>query len=254
MISYSLEGKVALVTGGARGLGRMIAEGFLQCGARVIITSRKNAKVAADEMSGSGACHGITNSLDGSDAYDALLTEVEKLTDKVHIVVNNAGRTWGDAFSEFPDKAWSNIMTTNVHTPFAVIQRLLPLLERAASPDDPARVINIGSIAGTKVQRLNAFSYGASKAALHHLSKDLAAELAGRGITVNTVLPGFFPTNMAAHICSDEDLVTDLHEQIPLGRLGEAKDIIGACTFLASPFSSYITGTEITVDGGLSCT
>jgi len=252
---FDLTGKTALVTGGASGLGRMISEGFLRAGARVLITSRREAREAAEVMSPLGDCIGIASSLADGPAFDDLQKEIERITDELHIVVNNAGRTWGAPIDKFPDDAWPKVMSTNVQAPFSVIQRTLPLLESAATRSDPARVINIGSAAGIKVQRLNAFSYGASKAALHHLSRELAAELASRAITVNTVVPGYFPTKMTSHIRADDEGMSALVQQIPLGRLGAASDIAGACLFLSSEFASYITGSEIRVDGGLTgCT
>ena len=251
MTTLSLDGQTVLVTGGATGLGRMIAEGMLRADASVIITSRKAADEAAAEMSALGACDGINVDLSAAVGLDRLKAAVEAITDRVHVIVNNAGRTWGGRIDDFPDEAWASVMATNVHAPFGVVQRLLPLLERSAAPGNPARVINIGSIAGSAVERLGAFSYAASKAALHHLSRELAAELGPRGITVNTVVPGYFPTRMTAHIRGDEDKTEALTRRIPLGRLGEPRDIAGLCVFLASDLAAYITGAEINVDGGL---
>jgi NAD(P)-dependent dehydrogenase (short-subunit alcohol dehydrogenase family) len=249
-MNLSLAGKVALVTGGASGLGRMIAEGLLQAGAEVIITSRKQAQVAAAELG--LRCFGLNVDLGSPAGIDSLAAAVRTRTSQLHIVVNNAGRSWGGEFATFPDKAWTEVLAMNLHAPFAVVQRLLPELQAAARADDPARVIQIGSVAGARVERLGAFSYAASKAGLHHLSREMAAELAPRGITVNTIVPGYFPTKMTSHIRADESRVQALMERIPLGRLGRPADIAGLCVFLASPVSSYITGAEIVLDGGLS--
>jgi NAD(P)-dependent dehydrogenase (short-subunit alcohol dehydrogenase family) len=251
-MDLSLDGKVALVTGGASGLGRMIAEGLLSSGAKIIITSRKDAVEAAAQMTPLGHCRGINVVLDGPEGFDDLKRQLESVTDRLHVIINNAGRTWGAPLEQFPDKAWTSVMTTNVHAPFAVVQRLLPLLLTATSQDDPARVINIGSVAGIAVQRLNAYSYAASKAALHQLSRDLAAELGPLGITVNTVVPGYFPTRMTAHIRGNEDEMKHLEARIPMGRLGQPRDIAALCVFLAASQSGYITGAEICVDGGIS--
>jgi NAD(P)-dependent dehydrogenase (short-subunit alcohol dehydrogenase family) len=249
-MKLSLHGKTVLVTGGAAGLGRMIAEGMLGAGAKVIITSRKLASQAATQLGPN--CIGINVDLGVSEGIDALARGVRDQTDRLHVIVNNAGKTWGAPFATFPDSAWNEVLALNLRAPFAVVQRLLPQLEAAVAPDDPARVIQIGSVAGVRVERLGAFSYAASKAALHHLSRELAAELAPRGITVNTVVPGYFPTKITAHIRSDEQRLDTLTRRIPLGRLGRPADIAGLCVYLASALGSYITGAEIAIDGGLS--
>jgi NAD(P)-dependent dehydrogenase (short-subunit alcohol dehydrogenase family) len=161
----------------------------------------------------------------------------------LHILVNNAGKTWGAPLDRFPDKAWPGVLAVNVQAPFTLVRELLPLLQAAGSHADPARVINIGSIAGITAERLSAYSYSASKAAVHHLSRVLAAELGPRHITVNTVVPGFFPTEMTAHVHRDE---------VALGRLGRAEDIAGCCVFLASRAGAYVTGSELVLDGGMA--
>jgi NAD(P)-dependent dehydrogenase (short-subunit alcohol dehydrogenase family) len=248
---FSLEGKTALVTGGANGLGRMIAEGMLAAGAELIVTSRRDAEAAAAELSATGRCSGVNADLGSVAGIDAVVDAVRARTDKLNILVNNAGRTWGAPLDAFPDAAWEKVLSTNLYAPFALIQRLLPLLEAAALTLDPARVINIGSIAGSRTMGLNAYSYSSSKAALHHLSRELAAELGPRGIAVNTVVPGFFPTKMTAHIRADESEGEDLAQRIPLGRLGRPEDVAGLCVFLASPASAYVSGAQIALDGGL---
>ncbi|KJS07453.1 MAG: 3-oxoacyl-ACP reductase [Gammaproteobacteria bacterium BRH_c0] len=252
---FDISGKVALVTGGASGMGRMIAEGLLQAGAKVYITSRKPAdcEAAAAEMSRIGTCIGIAADLDPPEAVVELANKIKALEDKLDILINNAGRTWGAPLESFPDKAWAPVMAVNVQGPFTLIRELLPLLKNsgADNSDNPARVINIGSLAGKAVEPLPAYSYVASKAAIHHLSRVLAAELAPDNITVNAVVPGYFPTKMTAHIRKEEDTSQEFLARVPLARYGTAEDIVGLCIFLSSRAGAYITGGEHIIDGGM---
>ncbi|MEJ2459318.1 MAG: SDR family oxidoreductase [Novosphingobium sp.] len=245
---------MALVTGGARGLGKMIAAGLLRAGAKVYITSRKeeDARAAAAELSALGACEALPGDAGSPQGITELATLFREKGEKaLHILVNNAGRTWGAPFESFPDKAWAGVMAVNVQAPFRMIQELLPELEAAASAGDPARVINIGSIAGSTVNDLQAYSYGASKAAIHFLGSQLASELVSRNITVNTVAPGYFPTDMTAHLQDEE---TGLSDKIPMRRMGSAADIAGAIIYLSSAAGAYLTGTVLPVDGGIAGT
>jgi len=246
---FDISGKVALVTGGASGMGRMIAEGLLQAGAKVYITSRKPAdcEAAAAEMSRIGTCIGIAADLDPPEAVVELANKIKALEDKLDILINNAGRTWGAPLESFPDKAWAPVMAVNVQGPFTLIRELLPLLKNsgADNSDNPARVINIA------VEPLPAYSYVASKAAIHHLSRVLAAELAPDNITVNAVVPGYFPTKMTAHIRKEEDTSQEFLARVPLARYGTAEDIVGLCIFLSSRAGAYITGGEHIIDGGM---
>jgi NAD(P)-dependent dehydrogenase (short-subunit alcohol dehydrogenase family) len=250
---FDLEGKVALVTGGAHGLGRMIAAGLATAGATVYITSRKAeaAERSARELAAIGPCHGLTANLATPEAAVALAAELGRHETRLDILVNNAGKTWGAPLESFPDRAWPDVMAVNVQGPFTLIRELVPLLKAAARPDDPARIINVGSLAGSVVEPLQAYSYAASKAGLHHLSRVLAAELASHYIAVNNVVPGFFPTPMTAHIREDEGAHQNLIARVPLKRLGRPEDIAGACVYLASRAASYITGIDLQVDGGL---
>ena len=251
---FDLTGKTALVTGGAQGLGRMIAEGLLRAGATVAITSRKAdiCAAAAAEMAALGPCIPLPCDLSSAEAAVDLAERFRAAAgDKLHALVNNAGKTWGAPVDKFPDKGWPGVLMVNVQAPFTLIRELLPQLEAAGTPDDPARIINIGSVAGATTQRLSAYSYSASKAAIHMLSRDLAGDLAGRNINVNAVLPGFFPTAMTAHMRDDDHVDPALLGKIPMGRMGRADDIAGAVVFLASRASGYITGAEIPVDGGI---
>jgi NAD(P)-dependent dehydrogenase (short-subunit alcohol dehydrogenase family) len=248
---FDVAGKTVLVTGGAHGLGRMIAEGFVTAGARVWITSRQAdaAAAAAAEM---GAAGGVGCDLAGPEGCAVLAEAFAAQEPALDVLVNNAGRTWGAPLDSFPDKAWAPVFAVNVQTPFTLVRDLLPLLEAAASKDAPARVVNVGSVAGLTVEPLSAYSYAASKAGLHHLSRVLAAELAPRRITVNTLVPGYFPTRMTLHLRAEEEQHEALLRRIPLGRLGAPEDVVGICLMLAARAGAYITGAEIVVDGGMA--
>lgn len=250
---FDIQGRVALVTGGVNGLGRMIAEGLLRAGAKVYVTTRKadDVQIAQRELSALGDAVALAADLSTPEGAVALAAELRRRESALHLLVNNAGRTWGAPLETFPDKAWAGVMAVNVQGPFTLVRELLGLLEAAGSREDPARVINIGSLAGAAVERISAFSYAASKAAIHHLSRVLAAELAPRGITVNVLVPGYFPTQMTAHIRGDDQALDQLIERVPMARLGHADDIVGACVFLASRAGRYVTGTELYVDGGM---
>jgi NAD(P)-dependent dehydrogenase (short-subunit alcohol dehydrogenase family) len=252
---FDLTGKNALVTGGAQGMGRMIAEGLLRAGARVAITSRKAdvCEAAAAEMAALGECVALPCDLSSPEAAVDLAARVrETFGGKLHVIVNNAGKTWGGPVDSFPDKAWPGVLMVNLQAPFTLIRELLPDLEASATPEDPARIINIGSVAGKVTERLSAYSYSASKAAIHMVSRDLAGDLAARNINVNAVLPGFFPTKMTAHLREDESVDPAVVAHIPMGRMGRADEIAGTVVFLASRAGGYVTGAEIPVDGGLA--
>jgi NAD(P)-dependent dehydrogenase (short-subunit alcohol dehydrogenase family) len=251
---FDLSGKVALVTGGAQGLGRMIVEGLLRAGATVVFTSRKAdiCDAAAAEMTSLGTCIPLAADLSSPDAAVDLANRFRTAAgNKLHILVNNAGKTWGAPVDSFPDKGWPGVMMVNLQAPFTLLRELLPELTAAGSSDDPSRVINIGSAAGKSPQGLNAYSYSASKAAIHMLSRDLAGDLADRNITVNAVLPGYFPTNMTAHMRNEEAVDPALLAKIPMRRLGRPEEIAGLIVFLSSRAGSYVTGAEIPVDGGI---
>lgn len=230
----------------------MIVEEMLRAGARVIFTSRRDSTQALAALAKIGECHVVEVDLGAPDGVDRLTDQVLTLTGKLGILINNAGTTWGGPLETFPDRGWASVMDLNVRVPFAMVQRLLPSLEAAGTAGDPARVINIGSIAGTFSARLNAYSYSASKAALHHLGRELAAELGPRNIAVNTIVPGYFSTKMTAHIRADEHRASQLKQRIPLGRFGEPRDIGALCVFLSSPLAAYISGAQILLDGGLA--
>ena len=248
---FDVSGKVALVTGGSRGIGEMIAEGFVANGVRTYISSRKAdaCNATAERLSELGECISIPADLSTNAGIAALVDEIRNREDQLDILVNNAGATWGAAIEEFPESAWDKVMDINVKGPFFLSQALLPLLEKAASSEDPARIIMVGSVDGLGVNRLPTFSYGPSKAAVHHLARTLASHLADRFITVNAIAPGPFPSKMMQHTL--ETMGDKIRKGVPLKRIGEPADMAGVAIYLSSKASSYVTGVIIPVDGGI---
>ena len=249
---FSLEGKTALVTGGAKGIGRMITDHLLQAGCRVIISSRSegDCNKTAEELSVHGSCLAMPADLSSLDSISELTAKISDSGTGLHILVNNSGKSWGAPIEEFPEKGWDSVMDLNVKTPFYLVQKLLPQLTASATAEDPGRVINIGSIAGLSAESLSAYSYGASKAAIQHLTKTLAKDLARRHVTVNAIAPGFFPTNMTDFIVQNEALMSQALKGIPLQRVGKPGDIGALVIFLASPAASFMTGAVLPLDGG----
>jgi NAD(P)-dependent dehydrogenase (short-subunit alcohol dehydrogenase family) len=251
---FSIEGKTAVVTGGTRGIGAMIAEGFVRAGARVFVASRKQE--ACDEtakaLSAHGECTGIAADLASESGAAGLAEAVGAQTDAVHILVNNAGANWGQPLEEFPDSGWDRVLNLNLKGVFHTTVKFLPLLRAQATDDDPARVINIGSIDGLQVPSLETYSYSASKAAVHHMSRVMARRLAREKITVNAVAPGPFQSKMmAATLDAFGDQIV---ESCPRGRIGTPEDMAGVAIYLASRAGAYVTGAVIPVDGGISTT
>jgi NAD(P)-dependent dehydrogenase (short-subunit alcohol dehydrogenase family) len=254
---FSVRGKVALITGGATGIGRMIATGLVRAGARVLIASRKGNDCArvADELSaleGAATAEGFAGDVATEDGVMALAAETNARTDRLDILVNNAGVSWGARYEEFPHAAWAKVMAVNVAGLFTLTRELTPLLGAAASDADPARVINLGSVMGTQPLADGAYSYTASKAAVHHLTKTLASELAGQRITVNAFAPGPFQSKMTAFATARDEQVERIGAGVPLGRIGAPDDVAGAAIYLCSRAGAYITGAILPIDGGLS--
>ena len=251
---FDLTGKVAVVTGGTRGIGLMVARGLLQAGVRVYISSRKPeaGDAAVEELSAYGTVVSVPADLSTEEECVRLATEVGKREDQVHILVNNAGATWGEPLESFPGSAWDKVLDLNLKSPFFLTRAFLPLLEEAGTHDDPARVINIGSIDGLHVPPMNTFSYSSSKAAVHHLTRVLAKELGPRHITVNAVAPGPFESKMMHSTL--EAFGTEIAARSPLGRIGRPDDMAGVVIFLSSRAGSYVTGSVIAVDGGIATT
>jgi NAD(P)-dependent dehydrogenase (short-subunit alcohol dehydrogenase family) len=249
---FSVSGKVALVTGGSRGIGEMIAEGFVTNGVKTYISARKAeaCDATAARLSEFGECISIPADLSTAEGIGALVGEIKSREKQLDILVNNAGATWGAPIGEFPESGWDKIMTINVKSPFFLTQALLPLLEKAASADDPARIIMVGSIDGLNVNQMPTFSYGPSKAAVHHLTRTLAAHLADRHITVNAIAPGLFPSKMTA--ATIDAMGDKIIQGTPLKRAGKPADMAGVAIYLSSMASSFVTGVVIPVDGGLT--
>ncbi|MDP1027503.1 SDR family oxidoreductase [Sphingomonas sp. KR1UV-12] len=245
---FRLDGRVALVTGGSRGIGRMIAAGFVAQGARVYVSSRKAAacdETAAELGPNCIALPADVSTVEGCRALAAALAEREERLD---ILVNNAGAAWGVPFTEFPESGWDKVMDLNVKSPFFLTQALHPLLKAAGGRERPAKVVNITSIDGMRLNGWETYSYQASKAALIQLTKRLAARLVHDGINVTSIAPGAFASDMNKAARDHGDTVA---RGIPAGRIGEAEDMAGAAIYLASRAGDYVIGETITVDGGL---
>ncbi|MFJ5518801.1 SDR family oxidoreductase [Streptomyces griseoluteus] len=251
---FDLSGKCALVTGGTRGIGMMIARGLLQAGARVVISSRKaDACTEAQQLlSAFGDVRAIPADLSRREECQRLAALVEADSDRLDILVNNAGAMWREPLATFPDEGWDAVIDLNLKSPFWLVQALLPALRRAGTADDPARVINIGSIAAIHVAQAPTYSYASSKAALHQLTRVLARELGPQHVTVNAVAPGVFPSQMTASTL--DAIGGTIAAAAPLRRLGRADDMAGIAVFLASRAGSYLTGAVIPVDGGIATT
>lgn len=246
---FSLEGRIALVTGGSRGIGKMIVEGFLAAGcARIYITARKTEQVQAtcDELG--EKIIGLPGDISNMDGIKQLVAQISEREDKLDILVNNAGAAWGNDYLDFPEAGWDKVMDLNVKTPFFLTQKLHPLLTAAASHERPAKVINIASIDGLRVNPWETYSYQASKAALIHLTRRMAARLVQDHIYVTGIAPGAFP--------SDMNKVARDHEEasakgIPNKRVGDKLDMGGSAVYLASRAGDYTVGETIVVDGGI---
>jgi NAD(P)-dependent dehydrogenase (short-subunit alcohol dehydrogenase family) len=248
---FSIRGKTAVVTGGTRGIGLMIAEAYVRAGARVYVSSRKADVVAQTEaaLSELGACVGIPADLSTEEECRRLADEISVREDKVHILVNNAGATWGAPLDEYDDVAFSKVLDLNVKGVFHLTKFLRPQLEAASTADDPARVINIGSIDGIHVPLMETYAYSSAKAAVHQLTRHLAKRLAPK-VTVNAIAPGPFESKMMAQTL--RDFGDSIAASAPMKRIGRPEDMAGIAIYLASPASSYVTGTIIPVDGGIA--
>ncbi len=245
---FSLEGRTALITGGSRGIGKMVAAGFVAQGAKVYISSRKAdacAKAAAELGPNCIALPQDVSTVAGCEALAAAYGEHEASLD---ILVNNAGLAWGAPFDEFPEKGWDRVMDLNVKAPFFLIQKLHGALKAAANANRPAKVINIGSIDGIRLNPWETYSYHASKAAIQYLTKRLAARLVRDHINVAAIAPGAFASEMNR---AARDHADEIAKRIPCGRVGEAKDMAAVAIFLASRAGDYVIGETIAVDGGL---
>ncbi len=254
---FGLHGKTALVTGGSSGIGRMIATALVQAGAHVMIASRKGdicEQVAGElnALDAPGSAVGFGGDVGSDQAVVALAEAVKSRTDHLDILFNNAGTSWGAPIERFPFDAWAKVMNVNVAGLFTLTRELLPLLDRAASDADPARVVNIASVMGTVPVAEGAYSYAASKAAVIHLTRILGDEFAARRITVNAFAPGPFPSKMTAFATADPDKAAKVSANVPLGRMGNAEDIAAATLYLCGKGGAYVTGAVLPLDGGMS--
>jgi len=250
---FDPSGKTAVVTGGTRGIGLMIARGLLDAGARVIISSRKPdaCEQARDVLRAHGDVEAVPADLSSEAECLRLAAVVAERVEAVHVLVNNAGATWGEPLESFPAHAWDKVLGLNVRSPFLLTRAFLPLLEAAARDDDPARVLNVGSIDGLRPPGMPTYSYSASKSALHQLTRVLAVELGPRRIAVNAVAPGPFESKMMA--ATLEERGAEIAASAPLGRIGRPDDMAGTAVFLAARASAYVTGAVIPIDGGITC-
>lgn len=250
---FSVEGKVVVVTGGTRGIGRMIAGGFVAGGATVIVSSRKAdaCEATATELSAFGSCTGIAADLSTEAGAQGLAEAVGALHDHVDVLVNNAGATWGVPLADHDTASWSRVLDLNVQGVFHTTKFFLPLLQASGSAEAPSRVINIGSIDGLRAPIMETYSYSASKAAVHQLTKHLAKHLAP-AVTVNAIAPGPFESKMMA--ATLDAFGEQIAATTPMKRIGRPDDMAGTALFLASRAGAYLTGTVIPVDGGISTT
>lgn len=249
---FTVAGKTAVVTGGSRGIGRMIAQAFVENGVKTYITARKAQACldAATEMSASGHCIALPADLSTSEGRERFVAELGERESRLDILVNNAGAAWGAPFDEYPESGYDKVMDINVKAVFMLTRDLLPLLANGASEENPHRVINIGSIDGLRVSSMDNFAYGASKAAVHFLTKNLALRLAPRGITVNAIAPGAFESQMTAWML--DNFQDKIESENPIGRIGRPSDMAGLALYLAADVSRYMTGQIIALDGGRS--
>jgi NAD(P)-dependent dehydrogenase (short-subunit alcohol dehydrogenase family) len=253
---FSLQGKVALVTGGATGIGRMAATGLMMAGAHVLIASRKGDVCAAvaqelNAMDSPGRVTGFAGDVGSEAGIAAMVQEVSAHTDVLHILMNNSGVTWGAPLGEFPHSAWEKVMNVNVAGMFHLTQSLLPTLIASGTADDPARVVNVGSVMGEAALGDGAYSYAASKAAVLHMTKIMAKELAPHHVTVNALAPGPFVSKMTAFATADAETRDKVGQDVPLGRVGRDEDIAGCMQFLCGRGGSYLTGAVLPVSGGI---
>ena len=261
---FDVRDKVVLVTGASRGIGFMIAGGFLDAGARVYVSSRKPeaCESAVMELGKRGPCEGIAADLGTAAGIEHLAAEMERREPMIHVLVNNAGATWGEPLETYPEEAFDRLWALNVKAVFGLTRRLLHRLRAAATSDDPARVITIGSLAGHAVPfhiapdappvPVENYAYSASKAGVHMLTRHLAHRLAAEHITVNAIAPGPFESRMTAFALGTDEGRSRAGQGVPLGRIGRPDDVAGTAIFLASRAGSYLTGAVIPLDGGLS--
>ncbi|GFZ45374.1 hypothetical protein JCM24511_03100 [Saitozyma sp. JCM 24511] len=248
---FDVKDRVVLVTGGGRGVGEMIAAGYVANGAKVYISSRDasacNETASRLTKQGPGRCISLPADLSRYDECERLVKEIAKREEVLHILVNNSGVTWGESIDTYPDSAWTKLLTLNVQRVFTLTQKLLPLLEKGGKRDGVGRVINIGSINGVSVPGMETFAYSASKAALHQLSRHLASRV-GPSVTVNTLALGPFRSKMMR--ATLDSFEQEIAQGLPLERIGKPEDVAAACLWLSGKGGEWVTGTVVPVDGG----
>jgi len=247
---FSLSGKVAVVTGGSRGIGAMIAKGFVDAGVRTYISARKldELEATAAELSKNGECIPVVADLGTHAGVEAFAAELQKREEKIDILVNNAGATWGEPIDDFSEKGWDRVMDLNTKTIFFLSQKLLPQLRAAGDTVDPSRIINIASVNGITNPGMENYSYSASKAAVIQLTRHMASRLVTDNILVNGIAPGFFPSKMTAFMLADNQDAADA--SVPRGRIGTPEDAAGTAIYLASRASAFVCGHTLVLDGG----
>ena len=250
---FSVKGKTAIVTGGSRGIGEMIASGFLANGVKVYISARKAPALIekANELAEKfqQECIPIPCDLSDLEGITSFVTEIKSKEESIDFLINNAGAAWGETFESFSEKGWDKVMDLNVKSMFFLTQQLKTMLTKNASLDDPSRVINIGSIDGLNVPAFETYSYSSSKAAVHHLTRVMASKLVKENILVNAIAPGPYPSEMLGSAVNSD--YTEIEKRNPRKRIGSAEDIAGLVIFLCSRAGAYTVGETITSDGGI---
>ncbi len=254
---FSLKGKTALVTGGSTGIGLMATAGLVSAGAKVFIVSRKlencqNAAKVFNNYGFEGEVIPFRGDLSSEFGINNIIDEIYAENSELHILINNAGRTWGSDFGSFPYDAWAKVLNLNVSAIFHLTQKMVPLLTSSARPDFPSRVVNIGSVMGEVPMGDGAYSYAASKSAVHHITRILAKELAERNITVNALSPGPFQSNMTDFAIGDPKGTKRVSKKVPLKRIGQTEDIAASIQFLCGKGGSYVTGAILPISGGIN--
>jgi NAD(P)-dependent dehydrogenase (short-subunit alcohol dehydrogenase family) len=251
---FSVSGKVAVVTGGSRGIGAMIARGLVSNGVRTYITARKAqaCDAMAEELSALGECISIPADMATEEGLNAFVAAVAEREDAIDILVNNAGAAWGASIDDFPESGFDKVVNINMKAPFFLTQALLPQLRARATAEDPSRVIMIGSIDGIRVPVMDTFSYSASKAGVQMMARHMAKHVVQDHITVNSIAPGPFESKMMAYALDDPDMRSVVEKGNPRGRIGSPEDIAGTVIWLSSRAGAYITGAIVPVDGGIA--
>lgn len=252
---FGVAGKSVLITGGSRGIGLAIAEGFVKAGARVYICSRDAAVCdeAATELSEFGTCIALPGNVSDHEGRASLVARLAKYETQLDVLINNAGAIWAAPLAEYPEHGWDKVFDLNVKAVFYLIQQFLPMLEAGATLENPARIINVGSVNALRIPDHETYAYVSSKAAVHQLTRHLAGKLAARHVTANVLAPGLYPSKMLTkdiEVKGEEAVVG----RVPLRRLSTSLDMSGAAIYLASQAGSFLTGAVIPVDGGMATT